>query len=317
MGVKFSVKYPKRKYANRYEAIRQVALRRTHKLTYDQKRKLRIQIKHMEQKQTPPSPEVIKGLYEAGLIDEARMLEKKFGINFHSIEKYLDEFITQDPACIKVKHTIRALAVQEDTVLIQGETGTGKELLSRALHGNKTGKFVAINCAGMPSELIESELFGHAAGSFTGAKNEKVGLISVANGGTLFLDEIGDLPLDMQAKLLRVMQEKTLRKVGSNDEEPITARFVAATHFDLTQHVKDGKFRKDLYARLSVFSVQIPPLRNRLADIPLIIAKKDSTKTFPLNKVDWKEVDLELNVRSVEHIVRRFIVLGEIPNGKV
>lgn len=268
----------------------------------------------MEHKAQPPSPEVLKALYDSGLIEQAQALEKKFNINFFSIEKHLNEFITKDPECERIKHVIRSLAVHEDSVLIHGETGTGKELLAKALHGSKYGKFVAINCAGMPRDLLESELFGHAAGSFTGAKGEKPGLITVANNGTLFLDEIGDLPLDMQAKLLRVLQERTLRKVGSNDEEPITARFVSATHNDLLKGVAEGTFRKDLYARLSRFSITIPPLRARLDDIPLIVAKLDSTRTFPTNKVNWSACNLDFNVRSVENIVRRFIVLGELPN---
>jgi Transcriptional regulator containing PAS, AAA-type ATPase, and DNA-binding domains len=268
----------------------------------------------MEQKVAAPSPEVIRSLYKGGFIEEARLLEKKFGIDYTSIEKHLDTFITKNDECLRIKHMVRQLAVCDDCVLIQGETGTGKELLARALHGNKTGKFMDINCAGMPKELMESELFGHAAGSFSGAKGEKVGLITAANNGTVFLDEIGDLPLDTQAKFLRVIQERTLRKVGSNDNEPVTARFIAATHFNLKQLVEKAAFRRDLYARLSVFTISIPPLRDRLDDIPLIIEAKDSTGTFPTNKVNWGNVDLELNVRSIEHIIRRFIVLGELPH---
>lgn len=266
-----------------------------------------------EQHVTPPSPEVIRFLREKGLDEQANLLEKQFGMNSFAIEVFLDRFITVDPECIALKKKVRALSVVEDAVLIQGETGTGKELLARALGAGRTGKFVAINCAGMPRELIESELFGHVTGAFTDAKKTKAGLIEVANEGTLFLDEIGDLPLDMQAKLLRVIQEKAIRKVGGEDEKEIDVRFIAATHLNLKERVEKNEFRKDLYARLSTFELCIKPLRERIIDIPLIISKLDTKKTFPVNGTDWSKFKLDLNVRSIQQMVRQWQVLGVKP----
>lgn len=266
--------------------------------------------KEMNDHIQPPSPEVIRFLRDQGLHAQADELEKKFGIDLSSIDKYLNQFITQDADCLEVKSHVRALSVHDDAVLIQGETGTGKELIAKALHGGRKGKFVAINCAGIPRELVESELFGHAAGAFTGAKGQVDGLITVANEGTLFLDEIGDMPLDIQAKLLRVMQERKLRKVGGKEEETITTRFVAATHVDLEKAVELERFRKDLYARLSTFVLKLKPLRERLADIPLIIATLDDSKA--LQNIDWSTVDLSHNIRTVQAIVRRYQVFNKV-----
>ena len=257
-----------------------------------------------------PSPEVLRLLRQQGLGDQAEMLEKRFGLNSSAIEIHLDKFITQDRDCEELKKQVRLLATTDDAVLIQGETGTGKELIARALGGGRKGKFVAINCAGMPRELIESELFGHDEGAFTGAKRKKPGLIQVAAGGTMFLDEIGDLPLDMQAKLLRVMQEKVVRRVGAEDEEEIDVRFVAATHFDLKQRVTDNQFRKDLFARLSTFILYIKPLRARIPDIGFIIKDLHPKGNFP--SIDWSKQELELNVRTVQQMVRRWQVFGKV-----
>lgn len=259
---------------------------------------------------TAPSPEVIKALRDNGLFDQAKMLEQKYGIDLDAIEKPLAKFITQDRACIELKRCVRALAVQDDTVLIQGETGTGKELIANALHGQRSGSFITINCAGMPEQLIESELFGHAAGSFTGAKGDTQGLISLADKGTLFLDEIGDLPLPLQAKLLRVIENKSLRKVGGKTEEKVTARFIAASHWSIPELVRQNKFRTDLYARLATFELYIPPLSSRLADIPLIVKSFAPDTVIPW---DWSKVSLPLNVRDVIRHVRRYQVLGVKP----
>lgn len=261
-----------------------------------------------------PDLAVLQMMYQMGLHKEAQELEKRFGIALSAVDAYLSKFITTDPACIKLKEYVLKLSQHSDPVLICGETGTGKEIIAHALHGQRTGKFIAVNCAGFPRELVESELFGHAAGSFTGAKNETQGLVALADKGTLFLDEIGDLPLDIQAKLLRVMQEKTIRKVGAKEEEFVDVRFVGASHYDLRNQVKQKLFRLDLYARLACFELFIPPLRNRLGDIPLIIADLDKSKNFPTTKIDWTRVDLSLNVRALQRIVRRYTVLGEMPN---
>jgi transcriptional regulator with PAS, ATPase and Fis domain len=160
-------------------------------------------------------------------------------------------------------------------VLLQGESGTGKEIIARAIHlgsSRREGPFVGQNCAALPESLFESELFGHKSGAFTGAASDKVGLLESAHGGTFFLDEIGDMPLALQIKLLRVMQEKKVRRIGELSTRPVNIRFVAATHKDLDQEIAVGRFRLDLYYRLKVVKISIPPLRQRPEDIAHLLA---------------------------------------------
>ena len=174
---------------------------------------------------------------------------------------------------LKVRKLIGGLADSAADVLIQGETGTGKELVARCLHeasSRRKGNFAAINCGGMPETLFESEIFGHEAGAYTGASKRRIGKIEYANGGTLFLDEIETMPVPMQIKLLRVLQERTLERLGSNTLIPIDCRIVAATKEDLRARSEQGRFRADLYYRLSVATVPLPPLRERREDIPLL-----------------------------------------------
>ena len=209
----------------------------------------------------------------------------------------------------------RRLVTHDDPVLIQGESGTGKEIIANLLgSGRKTGRFVAVNVSALPKELVESILFGYVKGTFTGAQQDREGLVQHAQEGTLFLDEIGDLPLELQCKFLRVMQERKVRRVGASDEEPVMCRFITATHYTLWNEVVNKQFRLDLYARLSTFMLTIPPLRNRLDDIPAICESLD--KSFPHTKIDWTKVDLALNVRSLQQIIRRYAVLGKLPTTK-
>lgn len=169
---------------------------------------------------------------------------------------------------------VRQVAPLNVSILIRGETGTGKELVAKTVHhlsGRAAGPFVAVNCGAIPPELIDSELFGHVKGAFTGALNERKGRFEQANGGTLFLDEVAELPLNMQARLLRVLQERTVDKVGGRNPVPVDFRLIAATHRPLEKMVGEGSFREDLYYRLNVVSLEVPPLRRRLQDIPVLV----------------------------------------------
>ncbi len=209
------------------------------------------------------------------------------------------------------------------TVLVQGESGTGKELLAKAIHFNSArskGPFIAINCAAIPENLIESELFGHEKGAFTGAVNRRIGRIEQANGGTLFLDEIGEMNLNLQAKLLRVLQERTLERVGGSDTVKVDVRVVAATHRRLDEMVRAGQFREDLFYRLNVFPIRIPPLRERRDDVvPLaehFLAKfnREEGRTLKGFSPDATEILLSHNypgnVRELENLVYRTALLS-------
>jgi two-component system NtrC family response regulator len=181
--------------------------------------------------------------------------------------------IGEHESMTRLRSEIRQIARSDAAVLICGESGTGKELVARAIHkasDQSDGPFVAVNCAGIPGELMESEFFGHEAGAFTGAKKARKGLFSEAHGGTLLLDEIGEMPLALQAKLLRVLQEGMVKPVGSDQEEPVDVRILAATHVDLLKAVHQGSFREDLYYRLETLSLRVPPLRERGDDISLL-----------------------------------------------
>ncbi|MGI8786482.1 MAG: sigma-54-dependent transcriptional regulator [Pyrinomonadaceae bacterium] len=184
--------------------------------------------------------------------------------------------VGSSPKMIELYKEIARVAPTRSTVLITGESGTGKELVARAIHQNsprKENTFVAVNCGALTETLLEAELFGHAKGSFTGANADRRGLWEEANGGTLFLDEIGEISLAMQVKLLRALQEGEIRRVGSNQNKSVDARIIAATNRDLEHEIKEGSFREDLFYRLSVVSLRVPPLRERPADIPLLVEK--------------------------------------------
>jgi two-component system, NtrC family, response regulator HydG len=218
---------------------------------------------------------------------------------------------------------IALAAGSASTVLIYGESGTGKELVGRAIHemSGRKGAFVPVNCSAIPAELIESELFGHLGGAFTGAKQSRAGLIESSHGGTLFLDEVGELPLPVQPKLLRALQEGAVRRVGANAEKPVNLRVVAATNRDLEQDVRDGRFREDLYWRLNVIRLVIPPLRERPFDIPLLVEHfvnkaSDSAKRPPLNVSSEALAILTAyswpgNVRELENAIERAVAFAQ------
>jgi transcriptional regulator with GAF, ATPase, and Fis domain len=236
----------------------------------------------------------------------------------------LAEFVTAEPSMLRIKEKVKILSEVNDPVLITGETGTGKELLAKALHGDREGKLITVNCAGIPEALIESELFGHKKGAFTSAIADKTGLLQAAYNGTIFLDEVGDLPLQAQAKLLRALQEKCIRRVGDDGEEiKITCRFVCATHRNLPLMVASSAFREDLYWRISTVTLTTKPIRERTIDIPLIVKHlviKDRDKVH--HDIDLEEMTqyiiknrdrLTGNVRQIQSIVRNFHLFGELP----
>jgi two-component system response regulator GlrR len=192
------------------------------------------------------------------------------------IRSWRSDIVSRSASMDELLNQARRLAKTESSVLISGASGTGKELLARAIHlaSERSGEFVAVNCAAIPEALLESELFGHAKGAFTGALHERRGLFEHANGGTLFLDEIGDMPLSLQAKLLRVLQERRVRPVGSNSAVSIDTRVISATNHDLDSAMREGRFRDDLYYRLNVLELHMPALAERREDIPVLVAHK-------------------------------------------
>ena len=232
------------------------------------------------------------------------------------------EIVGADAQLTEVLDVVRAVADSEATVLVTGESGTGKELMARAVHNGslrREGPFVALNCAAIPDSLIEAELFGHARGAFTGAVAAREGRIASAHGGTLFLDEIGDMPLAAQAKLLRMLQDRTVTPIGSDRAVSIDVRIVAATNKDLEKMVADGEFRADLYYRLSVIPVHLPPLRERKSDIRLLaerfireandrngrnVSGFEASAIRALEARDWPG-----NIRELMHTIERAVLL--------
>jgi sigma-54 specific flagellar transcriptional regulator A len=229
--------------------------------------------------------------------------------------------IGQSPAIESLRQLVRAIAASSSTALVTGESGTGKELVAQALHQQgprASGPFVPINCGAIPRELIESELFGHRKGTFTGAVSDRMGRFELANGGTLFLDEIGDLPMDMQVKLLRVLQERCILPVGASREVAIDVRVVAATHRDLEKEVAAGRFREDLYYRINVLPISTTPLRERAQDVAQLVqfyaAKHVLPGTQPLSLAPdmlglFESYAWPGNVRELSNLVDRFSTL--------
>ncbi len=224
----------------------------------------------------------------------------------------------------KIQDVLRMISRLKDTrtpVLITGESGTGKELVARAVHFRgalASRPFVAVDCGSLVPTLIESELFGYEKGAFTGALRSKAGLFQSANGGAIFLDEIGELPLEMQAKLLRVLQEKEVRPVGSNQRAKVDVRIIAATNRDLEDEYRKGMFRKDLYFRLNVVTVHLPSLRERRSDIPMLVhwfldryAKGDSIQVTSAAMKSLMQYDWPGNVRELENCIERAVTLGD------
>jgi two-component system response regulator PilR (NtrC family) len=234
----------------------------------------------------------------------------------------LDNIVGSSPALEKLKATIRTVAPTGSTVLIYGESGTGKELVARAVHScspRASEPFVSINCGAFPETLLESELFGYVKGAFTGATQNKRGLFEVASGGTIFLDEISEMSVSMQVKLLRVLQERTIRPVGGTQETPIDVRVIAATNKDLKQMIIDNTFREDLYYRVSVIPILVPPLRERREDVELLAnhflkkyanaAQKSILRIRPESLETLRNFDWPGNVRQLENTIERAVAM--------
>jgi DNA-binding NtrC family response regulator len=250
------------------------------------------------------------------LVVENKLLKKKVS------KKY--EMIGESEAINHIKSMVEKVAPTDARVLITGPNGTGKELVAHWLHEKSErtkAPMVEVNCAAIPSELIESELFGHVKGSFTGANKDRAGKFEAANGGTIFLDEIGDMSLSAQAKVLRALQENRIARVGSDRDIKVDVRVIAATNKDLQKEISEGKFREDLYHRLAVILINVPALNDRREDIPLLIdffanqiAQEQGTavKTFSEEAVKLlQDYDWTGNIRELRNVVERLIILGE------
>ena len=239
-------------------------------------------------------------------------------------ETALDRLVGPSEAMHNVKQRIVKVARGMAPVLVRGESGTGKELVAQALHANSQradGPLVAVNCGAIPENLLEAEFFGAKKGSYTGAQSDREGYFQAARGGTLFLDEIGDLPLPMQSKLLRAIQERIVRPLGSTVEDTVDVRIISATHKDLSAEVRAGKFRQDLYYRLNVIEIAIPPLRERRADLPALaaallarIAQDSGMPTPTLSSHMLTQLaahPLKGNVRELENLLHRAVALSD------
>jgi two-component system NtrC family response regulator/two-component system response regulator HydG len=259
-----------------------------------------------------------KAVEKKRLLEETRILRERLEEKYH-----LDNLVGESPEILAVFKTIRQVAPSSSSVLLLGESGTGKELFAQALHQNSPRKnrpFVKVACAALPETLLESELFGHEKGAFTGALYSRAGRFEVADGGTLFLDEIGDISPTVQVKLLRFLEEREFERVGGNRTYKVDVRIVVATHRDLAQKVEQGHFREDLYYRLNVIEIHIPPLRGRTGDIPLL-AHHFLRKYAERNAKDIRSISDEAlalllqhpwpgNVRQLENAIERAVVLS-------
>ncbi|MDI6767932.1 MAG: sigma-54 dependent transcriptional regulator [Bacteroidota bacterium] len=252
------------------------------------------------------------------LLSENRLLKEQLSERFS-----FSTIISQSPEMERVLNTTGRVADSKASILIRGESGTGKELIAKAIHYNSPRKekpFIAVNCAALNENLFESELFGHEKGAFTGADKQRRGRFEMADGETLFLDEIGDVPLSIQVKLLRVLQEQQFERVGGIETMQVDVRLLAATNKNLEQMIKDGTFREDLFYRLNVVTIDIPPLRERRTDIPILIeynlkrfGENQNKKNLSFSKEAWDilvRYDFPGNIRELENIVQRAVILS-------
>ncbi len=273
--------------------------------------------------QKPIDPDVLRVIIERAfnvysLEDENRRL--------HNIQRNspLDGVIANSPEMLEICRIIEKISPTDITALLLGDSGTGKEVLARSIHAlsdRKNEKFAAINCASIPENLLESELYGYEKGAFTGASKKTIGKIESANGGTLFLDEIGDMPIGLQAKMLRFLQERVIERLGGREEIPVDIRVVCATNQDLEEKIAQGEFREDLYYRISEISINIPPLRERAGDAVLLAwsflkkyAKQNSSKVSGFTDEALKAIEgysWPGNVRELENRIKRSVVMAD------
>jgi formate hydrogenlyase transcriptional activator len=259
----------------------------------------------------------IQRLYLLHFIDNTGPRNLRSELNF-------EEIVGESAPLKRVLGQARTVAPSNATVLVLGDTGTGKELIARAIHrmsARKDGSFIKLNCAAIPTGLLESELFGHEKGAFTGAISQKVGRLELADKGTLFLDEVGDIPLELQPKLLRVLQDQEFERLGSTRTIKVNIRLVAATNRDLAKSVAEREFRSDLYYRLNVFPIRMPPLRDRRTDIPLLVRyfvqKFARRMSKPIDTIPTQTMQALVswewpgNVRELENFIERSVILSE------
>lgn len=273
--------------------------------------------------QKPLAPEVLSLVAERAFYLHTIQHENRKLLSTH-IDSPISGIITRDPALIKVCRNIEKIAPSDTSVILLGDSGTGKEVLARALHllsSRKSKRFVAINCAAIPETLLESELFGYEKGAYTGAAKQTLGKIELANGGTFFLDEVSDLPIALQAKLLRFLQERVIERIGGRKEIPVDVRIVCATHQNLQEFIEKGKFRKDLYYRLSEILIKIPPLRERLGDAALLahFFKNKFSAQEKVPSLNFSQEALAViesykwpgNIREMENCIKRAVIMAD------
>ena len=260
---------------------------------------------------------VRNALEKQQLVEENLHLKAEFRV-LHG----LDRIVGASPPMVKVFNLVRSVAGTSSTILVQGESGTGKELVAKAVHAlspRRDAPFVSVNCAALPENLLESELFGHMKGAFTDAHQTKKGLFETAHRGTLMLDEVGEMPLSMQVKLLRALQERKVRRVGANEEVDVDVRVIAATNRSLEDLVRDRRFREDLYYRLNVIPILVPPLRERKEDVPLLarvfLDRFSREMNKPVSRISDEAMALLVryswpgNVRELENVIERAVAL--------
>jgi two-component system, NtrC family, response regulator len=271
----------------------------------------------------PFDPELLGFAIERAFI-LAELQEENRRLQNSTQSTLLSKIITQDSEMQRVNRVVEKVAPTTATILLRGESGTGKELVARALHGlspRAKERYVAINCAAIPEALLESELFGHEKGAFTGAAKQTQGKVEMAHKGTLFLDEIGDLPLSLQSKLLRFLQERVIERVGGREEIPVDVRIICATHQDLKAMIQQGTFREDLYYRLAEIAVEIPPLRDRPGDASLLahafvrrFTEEQHRNTITLTPEAITAIEgyeWPGNVRELENCIKRAVIMAD------